>query len=190
MDESLRGEARNFDTKGEDLTPELLKFGKYNGRFVADIAKEDFGYILWLVENSYSKTREVCKLLPEYIEYVSKLESDRLAKIERYKPLVSGVQSLLFINNPRYSECGHNANDYGAEMYYIECIVDEAINHRIYVIISPNDIKHIDGMYPYNMLYINGKAKKTKNKEFSFNLEITHTDTNEYGCYQFAQITQ
>lgn len=196
IDESVRGQSRSFDIKGdEDLTPELIKFGKYNGYTINEIAEMDFNYLLWLRKNVYgSKTRELIENLPQIVEYDENL---RLEEKRKFDSIISsflkkGEYKVFFERNPSedlntldYDICF----DYHCPQFiidrihqynevlkmgggpYVEPTVTAygEINGVRYLIAFP-DYKQVNGMYPYKMGYINGKFSKTKNKEFTTNI--------------------
>ena len=59
IDENLRGKSNSFVvTKEEDTTPHILKFGRYIGRTIEDVANIDFNYIFYVIKEATNpKTR-------------------------------------------------------------------------------------------------------------------------------------
>lgn len=199
IDESVRGQSRSFDFKeNEDLTPELIKFGKYNGHTIDEIAEMDFDYLLWLRKNVYgSKTRELIENHPHIIKYDedSLLEEKRKYDSIRSSFLQSGEYTVMFERNP--SMCLSEVHTYHHSISfdtncpqfvidrlnqfksihqngwgeYTEPLVtaDGFINGVKYLIVFPQ-YSQINGMYPYKMGFINGKFSKTKGKEFKTKL--------------------
>ena len=186
IDDGLKGKCRDFSVEAKkDLSPEILKFGKYSGRSIQEVSEIDFGYILYLCENGYAQTRQSCMDLPIVVAHFAKIEAAKQEIISSYVAVESGVGTFTFSNNPQYSD---EYGDHGipAEAYYIEAILDADKNHRLYVIVD--DVKHVNSLYPYNMAILGGIAQKTKNKTLTMNLEIISTDKCEYGCYQVGKI--
>lgn len=113
INEELRGKSTSFFvTKEEDLTPHILKFGKYCGKTIQDVEKIEFTYILWLIKEARNpKTRDLCRELPSVVAYVEKIEAERKA-IQDALPLIQdGEVELLFNSNP---------NKMGAELGFIQ----------------------------------------------------------------------
>jgi hypothetical protein len=196
IDEGLRGQQRSFSVKSEqDLTPELIKFGKYKGYTISEIADMDFYYLLWLRDNCYiSETRNLINKLPSIVEY----DADLLKKEkEKYESIVNsflnaGQHTIKFDSNP--GEC---LSDIGVDIsFHPNCpsFILERYNQLKYVKmhggmwVEPlmtvfgekngvrylfvfESYKQVNGYYPYKMVRINGVFTKTKYKEF--NLKIT-----------------
>jgi hypothetical protein len=193
IDETLRGKYRSFNIKGsEDLTPELIKFGKYNGYTINEIAEMDFDYLLWLEGNCYNQaTRELIQNHPLVVDRYEniRLEEQRKIDLVRSTFLKRGEYTISFERNPNDSleHIGHDISfDYncpqfvrdnlamwkrieetmeGGRVESLACTEGE-INGVEYLIVFPQS-KQVGGMYPYTMGYINGKLRKTKNKEFT-----------------------
>jgi len=192
IDEGLRGKVRSFSewAKTEDLTPNILKFGKYAGKSLEEIAKIDFNYTLWLVDNAFNYIKDEVKKLPEVIEHFAKLAKIEEEKINSYKEIQSGLNTLTFINNPNHRISSSfplpdefkEYNNY----YFIQTKITE--DHSIFVLLTDSEVGYVNGLYPYHTAIINGKSKKTKNKEFSLNIEVIHTDKNKWRCHQYAII--
>jgi len=214
IDEGLRGQQRSFSVKGEkDLTPQLIKFGKYNGYTISEIAEMDFNYLLWLRDNAYGSTvRELIEQLPQITEYEEKI---RLEDEEKINTIISsflkvGEYEVSFQYNPGYclSEQGVDVSfDYICppfvkERYDMlvkirrgdfdtvrtEPLVSQFgyINGVRYLIVFPQ-YKQVNGMYPYKMGYINGKLQKTKGKEFTTQLVpigFAHIGDETHPLYQ------
>lgn len=103
IDENLRGKTASWERaeKIEDTTPEILKFGKYSGKHIADVAKLDFKYLIWLIENvSQRKVKDAIMLLPEVIAYFAEKEAESEALKSSYAQIESGLVELEFISNP------------------------------------------------------------------------------------------
>lgn len=197
IDETLRGRDRSFDIKGsEDLTPELIKFGKYNGYTINEIAEMDFDYLLWLEGSCYNQaTRELIQTHPLVVEHYENIRLEEQRKIDAVRSsfLKSGEYTIRFERNPTGSlqNIGHSISfDYNCPQFVIDNLkkweqvqdmcpwgmdggiveslvcTDGEINGVTYLIVFPQS-KHVGGKYPYTMGYINGKVRKTKNKEFT-----------------------
>ena len=197
FDENLRGQMRNFDVKrDEDLSPEIIKFGKHYGKHIEQIAAEDFSYMLWLLDNCRNQaTKALCEQLPQVVEYYARMEQERQAIIDSWKVLESGVHEVTFTCNPNRQVCDtlipedntDNENPLAqySHRFYAACGMAQEY-HTLYILMD--GIQHVDGMYPYNMGMINGKAKRLKNKSFKLNLNIFHTIKTQSICHQFATI--
>jgi hypothetical protein len=214
IDEGLRGISRSFSKKGtEDLSPELIKFGKYYGMTISEIAEKDFDYLLWLRDNCYSsKTRELIEQLPQVVEYEANLKREADEKLQKTISsfLKVGEYEVSFEYNPGYclSEQGvdisfdYNCPPFVKERYDMlvkirrgdfdtvrtEPLVSQFgyINGVRYLIVFPQ-YKQVNGMYPYKMGYINGKIQKTKGKEFTTQLVpigFAHIGDETHPLYQ------
>jgi hypothetical protein len=217
IDEGLRGKHRSFSVKKpDDLTPELIKFGKYNGYTISEIAEMDFDYLLWLRDNVYvSKTRELIETNPQIIKHNEKmkLEEDLRKELIRSTFIQSGEHTVMFERNPgsclstidlnisfdtncpqfvidRMNQLRDIYKNGGGK--YTEPLVtaDGFINGVKYLIVFPQ-YSQINGMYPYKMGYINGKFSKTKGKEFKTTLVpigFTYWDTEANPFYQILLV--
>lgn len=193
IDEGLRGKTSSFSVFGkqEDLSPEILKFGKYHGKPISEVAETDFGYILYLLENGRPETKQVCLALPQVVAYQKKQEADRLAKIASWAEFNSGMHTVTFVSNPNGVQDG-GIYDMATETFvlfdtvngkhYAWCELEDGSTLYVYF----NETKYVDGMYPYYMAIIEGKAKRIKGKTFSLNLNVLHTNKNEFGCSHYA----
>lgn len=270
VDEDLRGKTSSWKVQSkEDLVPHILKFGKYFGMHIADVAKKEFGYILWLIENTSKVVADLCKELPEVIEYYKQRDMDRQTKMDAHPVAESGVINVMFENNPNYK--GYDLNyiqrsfkyNFPATIEWIEGgesigkgyntllsaenglyriienlntndilfsgstyptidaaktaaeeqkVVNKHGNFEDYLIedemsllrnkycavatigtgnkifIFFDDIKAVNGRYPYNMGVINGKPKRVKGKTLTLDLNIIKTIKDEYCATQFATI--
>jgi hypothetical protein len=191
IDENLRGKSRDWFVKSEDLAPHILKFGKYRGTSVQEVAAKDFPYLLWLAENANHGIRTIIDELPEYIAHVEKIKAERIAKENSYVRLDSGVHEVTFTYNPHAIDISESRLPEIDELlaktpngYLAQSDINE--NTRLYVIFPIG--KHVNSLYPYNMVEIHGKMVKTKNKTFSLNLNIELTFSSEYGVTQYATI--
>ena len=174
-----------------DLSPEILKFGKYSGKSIQEVSEIDFKYILWLLEKGRVETKKVCNLLPLVISYFEQQEKEKQDKINGWKVVENGIHEVTFMGNPN-SEVGKSwiSEDYNQELlpfanknYASVQIADDHVLNIIF-----DEVKYVDGMYPYYMGIIAGKAKRVKNKVFKLNLEIVKTNKNKFSCQQFAII--
>jgi hypothetical protein len=193
IDETLRGRDRSFSVKGnEDLTPELIKFGKYYGYTINEIAEMDFDYLLWLEGSCYNQaTRELIQNHPLVVEHYENIRLEEQKKIDAVRStfLKKGEYTIRFERNPNDSlhRIGHDISfDYECPQFVrdnlamwkrieetmeggrVESLASTTgeINGVKYLIVFPQS-KYVGGMYPYTMGYINGKLTKTKNKEFT-----------------------
>lgn len=189
IDENLRGYNRSFSIDGKvDLSPEIIKFGKYSGLHIEEIAKKDFQYLLWLLENTNSAIIEKIKLLPEYIEYKNIQIANKQNKINSYLLIQSGNNVVTFNTNPNFKlkeSYGYfnELKDY-ADYYCATSIIED--NNILYILFK--EVKYVSGMYPYNMGFIKGKPMKIKNKSLDITLNVIFQYKNEHKCLQFAII--
>jgi len=104
IDESLRGKHCSFVIKGtEDLSPELIKFGKYSGLTISEIASTDFNYLMWLRDNCYSsKTKELINELPIVIEFdeTVRLKEESIFTDRINSFITMGFHTIRFEYNP------------------------------------------------------------------------------------------
>lgn len=177
IDEGLRGKTRSFiiHDKQIDLSPELIKFGKYYGKTIQEISDLDFDYLLWLRGNvNNPQTRTLIDQLPSIVSYDAQIEADILSKIDKIRKslLKAGTYSVVFERNPRnYMYDVYNT-------YYIKwnntewedviksdyLVGDVYIGDVIYTLVFQG-YKEVNGRYPYVMPEINGKCKRVKGKE-------------------------
>lgn len=188
VDETLRGQTRSFECRSaEDLTPELLKFGKYQGLTIQDVAKKDFGYILWLLENGRPYLVELCKALPEVIAHFQEVERNRAAAMDALPVIESGINEITFLGNPNYT-VRDSYPQFAAlgldDKYYAAATIGEGST----IIVVFDDVKYVDGMYPYNMPFIGGKAKRVKGKTMSLPLNVLATTKTLRSAIQIVRI--
>lgn len=168
------------------MCPEIIKFGKYSGFHIDEICVKDFKYLLWLVQNANQLVAEKIKLLPKYIEHEIKNKIEIANKINNYKLISSGDNTITFNSNPNYLL--KESYDYIEELkdyydyYFATSVIED--NNIIYILFK--DVKCVSGMYPYNMGYIKGKPKKIKNKSFKLTLKVIYQYKNAQKCLQFV----
>ncbi len=100
INEELKGKTAAWSKTSEDLTPEILKFGKYSGKSVQEVSEIDFHYILWLLENGRGETIKVCMALPIVIAHFEAVEIKRNQAIASHPVIESGEVELTFYTNP------------------------------------------------------------------------------------------
>ena len=190
IDEELRGKSSDFfTTKEEDTTPHILKFGKYSGFTIHDLCEKDFTYTLWLSTDCYkTATRNLVNELPLVVAHYAEIEKQKQILTDSYPVAESGIVELTFENNPNHTvgEGLYQSIEYSKynDNYFSRASIGDG--NVINVIFD--EIKEVGGMYPYNMAIINGKAIKVKGKKMTLNLNIFHTDKNEYVVRQYATI--
>jgi hypothetical protein len=219
IDEGLRGKTRSFSIENkEDLSPEILKFGKYYGKSIYDIEKTDFNYVLWLRDNTHSfRLRDIINGL----DSVKKLDEDKENEIlERFDNirksfLTEGEYTVSFERNPGNCLSGlpwkiklddncpksiidwiddYKKYDNGCSVFPFpgqRVTANGTINGNTYLIVF-EDYKQVNGMYPYKMGMINGKYSKTKNKEFTTKLTpvgFTYMDNENEPYFQILKIS-
>jgi len=154
IDDSLRGMSSSFIRTEKINVPEnVIPFGKYYGSIIDDILKSDFKYCLWLVDNSNHECVGYIKNNPIYISYIeSLLSADREILNNSNLLKVGDVVDVEFLTN------GYNSNE-----DYTECFTAGRYGD-IRLSIRCNGVRRVDGMYPYLMPMVDGKAQRTKNK--------------------------
>lgn len=177
IDLSLRGSHSFTIRKVEiDLTPEILKFGKYAGYHINELVKIDFDYVLYMINNFPEReTWKLAQTTLEYINYIQAKEEAIKQKIAAIIPLVSGNHTFKIERNL----------DSGGDVFI--AISD---NHKLKLHWSNCKEFSYNGFSYFLPVGSNGKVKRIKNKELSYNIEITSTTTDErYGmCYQEANV--
>lgn len=157
IDDQLRGKTNSFSYNEKmDLPEGYFWGGKYEGKLIEEIMESDFQYCLWGAENYGELTSKFIKNHPKYkahFEAIEKAEKEKINSVNHLK--VGDVIELDFVRN------GYNADD-----DYTECFT-EATYGDMSVIVGCSGVKPVDGMYPYLMPVINGKAQKTKNKKIT-----------------------
>ncbi len=276
IDENLRGKSSSFSfTKEEDLTPHILKFGKYSGKTIQDVSEIDFSYILWLIkECSNAETRKLCKELSLTVAHFEKIASEQKALQDSVPLIQSGEVEVLFNSNPnklgmdlgfiqnnaqvigelpttlvwesvneqvstnkdwfliekamgksglyriaryrdnatfhindenfdtieearKHAEVQELVNAHDLEKHMIDTkfaplkkmhYAVASVGEGNTVLVFFNNVKEVNGMYPYNMGVINGKAMKLKGKTIKLNLTVLHTEMYSASACQYAII--
>lgn len=167
IDETLRGKTSSFDyNEKKDLPEGYFWAGKYSGKLIDEVLKNDFFYCVWCVNNYNNKTSDYIKSHRIYLAFIESKEKYKQSKINNAQTVkVGDVVELEFIRN------GYNAND-----NYTECWTEARLGEtEIFILCS--GVKKVDGMYPYLMPMINGNYQKTKGKKIEVNVtEILSTD--------------
>src|SRR5690606_33514327 len=114
----LRGITRSFEKKNEkELSPEILKFGKYFGKSIKEVVKTDIQYILWVSNNAFNKeTQEACNNLPEVIKHREEEKVELEARKSTCVKVVNGKVKLTFSSNPNRS-ASEIIDGYGNKYY-------------------------------------------------------------------------
>lgn len=168
IDEQLRGKTSSFSYDEKiDLPENYFWKGKYKGMLIDEILQSDFQYCLWFAENCYCpylKNHEI------YTSYFLNLEKEKNEKISSKNPLkVGDVISLI---------CKTNGFNYDEESG--TCLVESTHNDN--KVIFEAQAKPVYGMYPYIMIYVDGKPKRVKGKEIKVKVsEVLRTDLSPSG---------
>lgn len=153
LDLDLRGNVGFSRFEQIELPINIFWSGKYDGFLIDTVIDIDFDYCLWCVKNSHYKVRDYIKSLPKYLAYLQGIELNKQEKINNMPKLnIGDVIQLDFISN------GFNSDEISNV-----CFADATFN-GFDVRVKSNGFKYVDGRYPYEMIMINGKAKRTKNK--------------------------
>lgn len=76
VQEDLKGKTNSWVTENkEDLCPQIMKFGKYYGRDINELAEQDFEYIIWICENKgYTSNGKYARQLPKIHAHFKSIE--------------------------------------------------------------------------------------------------------------------
>jgi hypothetical protein len=193
LDENLRGKTQSWvaHNKETDLSPEILKFGKYAGKLVLDVWADDQQYILWLLDNYNNATTDYLKTIPVIDSFLLARDAEIMLKINSHTAIaICGTHDVLFATNPNHSiyswinpkttpELANLGGGYAAEWKPTETTT---------VFIIFKEVNRVAGKYPYNMPYINGVPRRVKNKTFQLNLRVLFTDRYVDHITQYAII--
>ena len=176
IDMGLKGSSSfSQSKKEEDLSPEILKFGKYAGRSVYDIVKVDISYTAYMIDNyGYNKSWQLAKETSEYTEYITRVQREIDEKITLLRPVESGRHTLTINRNP---------DNKGV------VIVEVAENHCLELRFLNIRELFYNGL-SYYLPVFKDKAKRVKGKEFEYNLEVIETEVNRQSgyLYQIANV--
>lgn len=154
IDEGLRGKTSSWTNyEKKDLPNNIFWGGKYNGKLIDEILISDFKYCLWAMEN-YNQVKQYVSLHPIYLAHISEKEKEINNILNNASLLkVGDIVELVFETN------GYNADD-----NYTGCWAKATFNETT-IFVNCSGVKRINGIYPYLMPEINGKAQKTKGKK-------------------------
>ena len=165
-----------IEKKDVDLTPEILKFGKYAGRDVREICKEDLNYIVFCIENcgtKHNKALQIASESPEYLEYIASKKRALEAKVAAFKPFQNGKYKLTLPRNPNSD----------GEVYI-------RITDGQTLVLQFRDVKRCmyNGIEYYLPVFKDGKCRRVKGIELEYELEIEENHLNEEMgiCHQTA----
>lgn len=175
IDTDLRGTSSFTRNEKLDLPENYFWAGKYAGRLIDEIMEIDFNYCLWSAENY---NMPYITNHPKYIAHFEAIEKAKQDLLNSKQLLKAGdVVEIQFTSN------GYNADD-----DYTECWT-EANYNDIEVAVNCNGVKQVNGMYPYLMPVINGKAQRTKGKKITVTvIEVLETSIHEGDVKQFIKI--
>jgi len=226
IDEGLRGKTMSFSSAVKDLTPELIKFGKYAGMTITEIAEKDFNYLLWLADSCRNReTVELINGLPMVVEHFAEVKRQREEKQSKIKEESNRLLANSIKAGKYFVQFQYNAGSPDSLTFYQEetRFEDGAIDLPIIksrlggwvdsefrvlsffyhatgliddtevMVLFPNG-KHVQSMYPYNMVEISGVLKKLKGKSFKLNLIPIAWDgyfySNDNGTTEFVNRKQ
>ena len=150
IDNGLRGTKSFTRSEAINLPNNYFWYGKYAGKLIDEIIESDFGYCLWSAEN-YNMPYILSH--PKYLAHFKAIEEQKQLEINMAQTVkVGDVIELEFVRN------GYNADD-----KYTECWADAILGDTVLNVLC-SGVKLVNGMYPYLMPVINGKAQKTKGK--------------------------
>jgi len=157
FDKDLRG-SRSFIREEKNLPIEFFWFGKYSGQKIEDVIQKDFAYCLWAEGNASLKVSEYIKSLPVWSEKMKEREAGKANEIADYPSLKKGEVVNIHFTTNGYTKDG---------LCQAKGFVSTPNGREIVVYVAIKNFKEVDGIYPYIMPVINGKAQKTKGKVFS-----------------------
>jgi len=179
IDEGLRGKTMSFEREGADQRPDHIFWkGKYQGQLVAEVAACDWNYILWAYEVNMGNHASHIESLPQWVEHCNKLQADALRKQEN----ADAIRKMLPIGQPiavngltngynlvRFTEWGGMITHLTHPDLVEETILCVSFKAEVEgldaeIVVQCSDAVRVNGMYPYTMPIVNGKAQKTKNK--------------------------
>jgi hypothetical protein len=166
IDNELRGTSSFTRNEKLELPEGYFWGGKYAGKLIDEVIESDFQYCLWSAENYGGLTARYIKSHPKYIAHFEAIEKQKIADIEKAETVkVGDVIDLEFVSN------GYNADD-----NYTECSAEARLGETV-VYVNCSGVKPVNGMYPYLMPKINGKAQRTKGKKISVKvIEVIKTE--------------
>jgi hypothetical protein len=182
IDESLRGKCWDFIKNGDDVKPDHIFWkGKYYGRLISEVAESDWQYVLW-VHSNIRKYKKYIEGLPQYQQYLK----EQLVKEQEKQTAIDALKSQIPIGKPivvNGISNGYNLNTCSEteKILSVSFMVEiDGMDNRILVVC--NDARRVNGLYPYLMPVINGKAQRTKNKSFT----IVPTDVRVFDDYSIV----
>lgn len=169
IDESVKGKTNSFDYYAkQDLPANYFWGGKYRGKLIDEIMVSDFQYCLWSALNYGGKTADYIKAHPIYLAHIEAEEKAKQTELDNAQTLkVGDVVELEFVRN------GYNADE-----EYKECWTEARLGETE-IAVCCGGVRLVEGMYPYLMPMINGKAQKTKGKK----IEVKVTEVFNTGIY-------
>jgi hypothetical protein len=159
IDKGLRGKTQSFEVKSKnDFSPEYLKGGKYSGRLLSEILSEDFDYIRFIYEEYRvlsEEQRTVVLQSSSWIDHQNKLKVESDQRRASISPWESGTKRIVLEKN--FSE---------EKRVWISLE-----NHNIVLNVDEVSRNWYNG-YNYYLPVIDGKSKRVKEKELSYDLEL------------------
>jgi hypothetical protein len=167
IDDELKGKTRSYSNMVvQDLPNNYFWAGKYSGRLIDEIIESDFKYCLWSSNNFFGPQSEYIKSHAKYIEHFENLEKEKQDKLN----------SIDLIKSGDVIELEFTSNGYNADEFYTKCDAYALYNGNDVVVLC-NGVKPVNGLYPYLMPIINGKAQRIKNKKIK--VEVVDIISNE-----------
>lgn len=180
IDEELRGITRSFEKSSKnDLCPNIMKFGKYISHNLDELVDTDFGYVIWLCENSYSSNASYAKKLEKVQQHYKSIEDSRNKILSDKDAMFSefikeGVYEFVAESNLRISqgEKGVYAYiNYDIDIDGNELLVTFKFN------LGSFSVSEYNG-YQYGLPLVKGKSKRMKGK--NCRVEFTLDSTESY----------
>ena len=202
IDETLRGKQYDFytDNSKQDLSPDILKGGKYAGRSLNDIVKENLQYVIYCIDNDYMSytAKQYALTLAEVKEHYQVKAEQEAAKVAGYELLSDGKHLVTFSSNPNrlFSEVYYSDNpDYQGEdiapylsHYIAACDIEK--DNTLVILFPKSDIKLVVSKYPHNMAMINGKFRRLRCVDLEIDIKIIGVQKSKIRCVQFAVINK
>lgn len=217
IENELKGKSHSFSiNRKDDLSPRLIKFKKYKGYTLTEIAQFDIAYLVWLEKYTRNKkTKKLISKLPEFTKYKIDLEVETARKYNEIRStfLKSGEYTIYFKKNPD----GNLDKLYFDISFDLDCpqfLIDRlgqfkktyeenrnpyleplataggVIDGTWYLIVFPFS-QTVKTMYPYVMGYINGNYRRINNKSFTASIKpigFAHNKNENRPEYQILMV--
>lgn len=178
IDTELRGTSSFTRNEKIDLPEGYFWGGKYTGKLIDEIMESDFHYCLWSADNYGGKTSNYIRNHPKYKAHFEAIEKAKQDIINSSVLLKTGDTVELEFKkngyNAYWSDNGKidyiHSTENDMEIHGADRCYSLAMYGELEVVVICSGVKQVNGMYPYLMPVINGKAQKTKGKKITVNV--------------------